>query len=315
MLPNYQPTQSSWSTTPSVDSEMGEYPSDTPHMINMSPFQKTNQRLPEQVIRAHFPSMAREEPSFRHRVGIISSLFKEEDRTSTECHTGSSTVSGKVTSHRTRPSSNVLQSSPESCIISPVPSLFRARARALTIASTSGLSRLGGTDGDRNQVVHGDRRSNGDGRRDCRSYESPFSRRIKEKLREAHVSNSEGSGGPGNQAVGLLAPDEDADRHGSPELLGADLISCHINIVVGTDWLSMAECLSHLQGPSNIRDTASPLASCTNLPVIKPLHVRTAKPRVLMGPRNLNVATSPGSVMDRVRMIEGRHMTGRRDQI
>jgi hypothetical protein len=28
----------------------------------------------------------------------------------------------------------------------------------------------------------------------------------------------------------------------------------------------------------------------TNLPVIKPLHVRTAKPRPLMGPRNLNVA-------------------------
>lgn len=234
ILPNYQPTRSSWSTTPSVDSEMREYPSgDAPRIIDVLPFQGTNQRLPEQVIRAHFPSMAREEPSFRHRAGIRSSLFKEkEKRTRTERHAGGSAVSGNFTSHRTRPSSNTHQSSPGSYINSPVPSLFRARARALTITGTSGLSRLGGTDGDRNQGVHGDGCSNGDGGRDFRSYESPFSRRIKEKLREAHVSNSEASK-PSNQAVDLLASGEDADRYGSPEILGADLISCHINIVVG----------------------------------------------------------------------------------
>jgi hypothetical protein len=227
ILPNYQPTQSSWSTTPSVESQMREHPSDeTPHMIDALPFQGRKQRLPEQVIRAHFPSMAREEPSFRHRAGIRSSLFKEkEGRTST--------VSGNFTSNRTRPSSNDHQSSPGSYIISPVPSLFRARARALTITGTSGLSPLGGTNGDGNQDVYGDGRSNGDARRDFRSYESPFSRRIKEKLREAHVSNSEASGRPSNQAVDLLASDEDADRYGSPEILGADLISCHNNIVVG----------------------------------------------------------------------------------
>jgi hypothetical protein len=213
---------------------MREYPSDgTPRMMDMLPFQGANQRLPEQVIAAHFPSMAREEPSFRHRAGVRSSLFKEGDRTSTECHAGGSTVSGNSTSHRTRPSSNAHQSSPGSYIVSPVPSLFRARARALTITSTSGLPRSGGTDGDRNQGVHGDGCSNGDGRRYFRSYESPFSRRVKERLREAHVSNSEASGGPSNQAVKLLASDEDADRYGSPDILGADLIFCHINIVVG----------------------------------------------------------------------------------
>jgi hypothetical protein len=216
ILPNYQPTQSSWSTTPSVESQMRESPSDeTPRMIDVLPFQGANQRLPEQVIAAHFPSMAREEPSFRHHAGIRLSLFKEEDRTST--------VSGNSTSHRTRPSSNAHQSSPGSYIVSPVPSLFRARARALTITNTAGLSRLGGTDGDRNQGVHGDGCLNGDGRRYFRSYESPFSRRVKEKLREAHVSNSEASGGPSNKTVDLLASDEDADRYGSP---GVDLISC-----------------------------------------------------------------------------------------
>jgi hypothetical protein len=284
---------------------MREYPSgDTPCVIDTFPFQGTNQRLPEQVIRAHFPSMAREEPSFRHRAGIRSSLFKEKGkRTSTERNAGGSAVSGNLTDHRARPSSNTHQSSPGSYITSPVSSLFRARARALTIAGTSGLSRVGGTDGDGNQGVHGNRCSDGDGGRDFRGCESPFSRRIKEKLREAHVSNFEASGRPSNKAVDLPAS-EDADRYISPDILGANLISCHIYIVV--DWFPMLECPSHSQGPSNIRDAASPLASCTNLPVIKPLRVRTAKPRLLMGPRNLNVATSPGSVMDRVRIIEGR---------
>jgi hypothetical protein len=218
-MPNYQPTRSSWSTTPSVESQMREYPFDeTPRMIDVLPFQGTNRRLPKQVIRAHFPSIAREEPSFRHRVGIRSSLFKEKEGRK-------STASGDFTNHGTRPSSTAHQSSPGSYIISPVPSLFRARARALTITGTSGLSRLGGTNGDRNQGIHGDGCSSGDGGRDFRSYESPFSRRIKEKLREAHVSNFEPSGGPSNQAVDLLAPDEDTDRYVSPDILGADLIA------------------------------------------------------------------------------------------
>lgn len=289
ILPNYQPTRSSWSNTPSVESQTREYPFDeTPRMIDVLSFQGANQQLPEQVIAEHFPRVAREEPSFRHRAGIRSSLFKEEDRTSIECHAGGSTASRNSTTHRARPPSNAHQSGPGSYIVSPVPSLFRARARALTITNTSGLSRLRRTDGDRNQGVHGDY-SNGNGRRYFRSYESPFSRRVKEKLREVRVSDSEASRQPSNQAVDLFASDEDADRYGSPEIL---------------------ECPSHPQGSSNIRDVASSPASCTKLPVIKPLRVRTAKPRLLMGPRNPNVATSPGSVMDKVRMIEGRDLAG-----
>ena len=212
---------------------MRDYPSDeTSRLVDALPFQGANQRLPEQVIGVQFPSMAREEPSFRHRARIKSPLFKEEDRTGAECHAGVSTVSGNYTSNRTRPSTNTYQSRPGSHIVSPVPSLFRARARALAITSTSGLLRSGGTHGDGSQGVHGDRFSDGDGRRDFRSYESPFSWRVKEKLREAHVSNPEASGGqPSNQAVDLLASDADVDRYSSSEILGADLISCRINTV------------------------------------------------------------------------------------
>ena len=44
---------------------------------------------------------------------------------------------------------------------------------------------------------------------------------------------------------------------------------------------------------------------------IKPLYVRTAnKPKLLMGPRRPNTASALGSVMDRVRMLEGRDLTG-----
>lgn len=213
---------------------MRENPSDeTPRMTDVFPFQGANQRVPEQVIAAHFPSMAREEPSFRHNAGIRSSLFKEEDRTSTGCRVAGSTVSGNFTSHKTQPSTNVHPSSPGSYIVSPVPSLFRARARALTITSASGLSRMGETDGDRNQGVHSDGCSNGNGRRYFRGCESPFSRRVKKKLRETHVSNSEVTGGPSNQAVDLLASDGDINHYSSPEILGADLISRHIDIAVG----------------------------------------------------------------------------------
>ena len=212
---------------------MRENPSDeTPRMIDVFPFQGANQRVPEQVIAAHFPSMAREEPSFRHDAGTRSSLFKEENGTGIECHVGGSTVSGNSTSHRTQPSSNVHPSSPGSYIVSPVPSLFRARARALTITNASGLSRLGETDSDGSQGVHGDGCSNGDGGRYFRGCESPFSRRVKKKLLETHVFNSEVSGGPSNQAVDLLASDEDVNRYSPPEILGADLISRHIDIAV-----------------------------------------------------------------------------------
>ncbi len=301
-MPNYQPTRSSWSTTPCVESQIGEYLSDeAPH------------RRPAQAIGTQFSSMGREGRPFQHRARARSSIFKQDD---IDSQASGSTLSESFTSHNTRPLSNTHESSPGNHIVSPVPSLCRARARALMVTGTSGFSRLGETEDDGNPSIRGgDRRSNGAERRDFRSYGSPFSQRVKEKLREAHVKGPGSPRRPGCQAAELPAPVED-DKHGSsPEIQGADLHPFY-RIVVGLQMI-----LGHLsqsQGSSTIRDPASLPESCmdgsTNLPQIKPLHVRAAKPRLLMGPRNLNVAPAPGSVMERVRMIEGRDLTGRRDQ-
>jgi hypothetical protein len=66
---------------------------------------------------------------------------------------------------------------------------------------------------------------------------------------------------------------------------------------------SILEPLSHPQvqsviNASHVNRDAGPCR-------IKPLYARTAKTKSLMGPRKINVAPAPGSVMDRVRMIEG----------
>jgi hypothetical protein len=175
ILPNYQPTRSSWSTTPCVESQLCEYLSDeTPH------------RRPAQAIGTQFSSMGREERPFQHRAGARSSIFKQDD---IDSQASGSTVSESFTSYSTRPLSNTHESSPGNYIVSPVPSLCRARVRALTITGTSGFSRLGGTEEDGNPSIRGDRRSNGADRRNFRSYGSPFSQRVKEKLREAHVKS------------------------------------------------------------------------------------------------------------------------------
>lgn len=210
---------------------MGEYPSDeTPHMIDELPLQDTAQdlQLPTQAIGAQFPSVD-QEGSFQHRaVRTRSPVYREEDQTTPDSHAGSGTVSERPTSHSTRPSLNTHQSSPGNCIVSPVPSLCRARARARTITSTSGVSRRKQTEGDRNQVLYGDEGSNRDGRQDFRSYESPFARRVKERLREVHVHDYEPRREPSNRAVELPSPAEDVGRDGEPEILGAGLIpSCH----------------------------------------------------------------------------------------
>ena len=215
-----------------------------------------------------------------------SSVYEEEDTTTPESDAGSGTVSERSMSQSTRRSLNAHQSSPRSQIISPVTSLCRARARAQTTAGTSGVSRL---HSDKNQGTHGDGCSNGDG------YESRFSRRVKEKLRGVHVHDYEPPRAPSNQAVEPRASAENAERNGKP-----DIIRCGTTALQMTDH-GLLELPSRSHGPSNIEGPASPPAS-TNLSPTRPLLVRTAKPR------KLNVAASPGSVMERVRMIEGRDL-------
>jgi hypothetical protein len=209
---------------------MREYSSDeTPHTIDeflLREVTTRDQRIPTQAIGTQFQSMDREEGLFQHHSvrRTRSPVYKEDDTTISDSHAGSDTVSESSTSHSTRPSPNTYQSSSGSCIVSPEPSLCRAHARALTITGTSGFSHLERTEGDGNQGIYGDGCSSVDGRQDFRSYESPFSRRVKEKQREAPVYDYESPREPGNQVVELPASAEDAER--SNRQPGTDLIPC-----------------------------------------------------------------------------------------
>ena len=228
-MPHYQPTPSSWSATPSDESQMCEYPSDeTPHMTNEPLLREVtaqDRRIPTQAIETQFPSMDQEEGSFWRRpiLQTRSPVYREEDTTIPDSHAGGDTVSESSSSHSTQPSPNTLQSSPGSCIVSPEPSLCRAHARALTITGTSGFSRLKQAEGEGNQGTYGDGCSNVDGRQDFRRYESPFSRRVQEKLRDAHVYDHGSPGESSNQTAELPAWTEDPERNCQPEILGAYL--------------------------------------------------------------------------------------------
>lgn len=151
-----------------------------------------------------------------------SSINKEEDNSSPDSQAGDGTVSGSLISNTTEASSDTDQSSPGSCTVSPIPSLCRARSRALTITRTSGFSHLGQTELQGVQGAHGDRCSDGEERRDFRSCVSPFSRRVKEKLQQVHAHHEESLGGPSKKAVELPALAEDAERNCGLETLGTD---------------------------------------------------------------------------------------------
>lgn len=186
-----------------------------------------DQQVPTRTAGVLLPSTD-QEGSLQHRAvrRTRSSVYEEEDLTTPDSDAGSGIVSESSISHSTRPSLNTHQSSPGTCIISPVPSLCLARARALNITGTSGFSHLEQTEGDRNQGTYNDGSSNGGGRQDFRSYESRFSRRVKEKLREVHVYDYGPPTEPSNQAVEPPASTEDAERRGEPEILGAGLSLC-----------------------------------------------------------------------------------------
>ena len=84
--------------------------------------------------------------------------------------------------------------------------------------------------------------------------------------------------------------------------------------------LFIAHFIAHYCVPNNLHSILEPLSHPQEQSVInassvdrdagpcriKPLYARTAKTKSLMGPRKINVAPAPGSVLDRVRMIEGR---------
>jgi hypothetical protein len=229
---------------------------------------------------------------------------KGSTRAGSQAGRGSS-VSESSMSSDTRTLSSTPQLSPGDCITSPTPSLCRARDRALVTTGTSGFSRLGQAEpqGDvRNQDLQSNGHPNGDSKRDVHSYESPFSRRVKEKLRQVQAHTNESPREPGKRAVPSA---KDAERDCEREIRGENVILVAAHWCVLNDLPLVLEPLAHSQEQSDIN--ASSVDRDAGLRRIKPLYVRRARPRLLMGPRKINMAPAPGSVMDRVRMIEGRN--------
>lgn len=166
-------------------------------------------------------------PNREHRAvsSARSSVHHEGGTTSPDAQSGGGAVPEHSMRNDTRAlSTTTYQNSHGNHVVSPTPSLCRARARALMLTGTSGFSHLeqpqtqGGV---RNQDVQGDGHLNGDGRRDFRSYESPFSRRVKEKARRLQ-SRSEDSPREGSKGIVELPSAKNAERRCELEIQGDD---------------------------------------------------------------------------------------------
>jgi hypothetical protein len=102
--------------------------------------------------------------------------------------------------------------------VSPVQSLHQARERAVTVAHRSEFLRREQTQIERRQRksrnfscrTYGDTK-NGTGSHDFRSYETPFTQRVREKLRRVHEA--------GEGIVGLHASIEGSELNCEPETL------------------------------------------------------------------------------------------------
>jgi len=166
-------------------------------------------RLPAYAVGARSTGVAQEERRFQNGSvrGIRSSEYKET--TSSDHQTGGSCVFVNDGARESDPNQggNTINS------VSPMPSLHWARERAVTVAHCSEFLRSEQTQIERWQRrsrnprcrTYGDAK-NGDGSRDFRNYESPFTQRVREKLRRVH-----GSGEPSQETAELRASIEDPE--------------------------------------------------------------------------------------------------------
>jgi hypothetical protein len=319
-LPQYYPTPCLQSAAPNASGDelqMCEY--ELSNVIDAPPSRSPAteyQWLSTHAVEARSTGVAREERPLQHRATstVRTPKYKREDRASQDPQAGSSTVSGSSISNGTR-ASDPGQSNPGSCIVSPIPSLCRARARALTIASTSRFLRLEQTELRRDgrvQNAYDDTpsvdASDENGGRSFRSQESPFTRRVKEKLREAHAHNEELPRKPSQQTAELHALAGECKRElETPGTKFESLSPVRVFTVAGFHNL---EPLLHEQEQLKAMDSSTQPAPCAdgevNLRRTHPLNLRSNKPKLLMGPRKHKLPPAPGSVMDRVMILEGR---------
>jgi len=168
-----------------------------------------NRPLPVHRLEAQCQRTDGEEQSFQRRaVSSTRSLKHKGDMTSPNFQSGGTASERSMNNSSTQASSITNQSNSGNRIVSPIPSLRRARARALTISGTSGYSRQEQKElegGVRTQGSHSDEPPDEDDRWDLRNRESPFSSRVKEKLRQVHAYDEESPREPFKQAVRLPA--------------------------------------------------------------------------------------------------------------
>ena len=181
--------------------------------------------LPAYAVGARSTGVAQEERQFQNgtvRAIRSSEITSWDHQTGGDCVFESSVNDGAC-------ESDPNQGNARSHSVSPVPSLYRARERAVTGAHCSEF--LGR---EQMQIERWQRRSrnpscrtygdakNGDGSRDFRSYESPFTQRVREKLRRVH-----GSGEPSQETAELRTSIEDpelnceSERRHSPQVVTA----------------------------------------------------------------------------------------------
>ena len=142
-------------------------------------------RLPAYAVEARSTGVAQEEQQFQN--GSVRAIRSSEDKETTRSdHRTSGCVFESSVNDDPNQGGNT---------VSPIPSLHRARERGTTVAHCSEFLRS-----DQTQMERWQRRSrspsrrtygnakNGDGSRDFRSYESPFTQRVREKLRRVHKS-------------------------------------------------------------------------------------------------------------------------------
>jgi hypothetical protein len=182
---------------------MREHASEISSVIDQSPLRAATtqgQRPPARTTEAQSLRMDMEKQSRqRHTVRRTGShIHKEGETTSPDTQTSGDHVSQGSISNGVAALSN--SSSPRS-IVSPISSLYRARARALTITSTSVYSQEEQTELRGDFRGHSVQSSNKDDTRDFRSYESPFSRRVKEKSRQIHARGEEPHSEPSQRNV------------------------------------------------------------------------------------------------------------------
>ncbi|KAI9512502.1 hypothetical protein F5148DRAFT_992221 [Russula earlei] len=242
-----------------------------------------DRQLSAQAVEVRSPRTKREKWPFP-LYSARSSIVKKEDVAAPDAPAGGGIIPENSVSDDTDASPKTQENTPGTRIVSPVPSLCQARSNALPIAGSSRYSHVEQTKlqgGVRNQGSHGDRCSNGGGTRDFRTNESPFSRRVKEKFEQIHAYGQESHSE-------LSQPT--AEPHTSAEIEAPPSHTEPLDIKDPS-----TRSVLHLDGDKSVRR-------------IRPLYVGTAGPKLLMGPRKLNTAPAPGSVMDKVRMIEGRRL-------